>query len=369
MAAVDQFYGDDGMDPLTGKPRVATDPLAPLDPRKDTTTSNTGTQGAAGTAPVTTAAPPTLAKQWSDYGMTASTQGDTGSVPVDRTTTDPPLPGITPAPTSSADKAAAFGQQSATGHDGTAANGMTREQYRDAWMSSGVHDLAGLKAWTAANGGNVVSDNGTVTTPFGETLDMLIGAKTGNGQPGWTGTGGGAGGASASGVGSTTSGGAYYDALVAQLQARAGQTLNVGRFDPTVRAQADANAANEERSRREYLAAAAEHGSPYGVGAQRGQERMTAESVGQRTGAFEAQLVQQEINARRTEIQNALAQEGQMYSDQQKLALQKELGLLDAQLKREQMSQSGSQFDQTLNFNSQDRQAYWNALNSGLITG
>lgn len=62
------------------------------------------------------------------------------------------------------------------GHNGTY-NGMTREQYRDAWMSSGVNSIQGMKDWLAKNGGQLVSDNGTVITPFGETLDMGGNAK------------------------------------------------------------------------------------------------------------------------------------------------------------------------------------------------
>lgn len=79
------------------------------------------------------------------------------------------------------------------GHDGTY-NGMTREQYRDAWMSSGVNSVQGAKDWLAKNGGTWISDNGTVETPFGEVLDMggnARGSLAGNGPltTAWTPTG------------------------------------------------------------------------------------------------------------------------------------------------------------------------------------
>jgi hypothetical protein len=83
---------------------------------------------------------------------------------------------------------------------------MTREQYRDAWMSSGVNSVQGMKDWLAKNGGKWVSDNGTVETPFGETLDMggnARGSAAGNGvlRPAWGGGGGDTGGAGAGSAG------------------------------------------------------------------------------------------------------------------------------------------------------------------------
>ena len=89
----------------------------------------------------------------------------------------------------------AFDPYQQVGHDGTI-NGMNREQYRDAWMSSGVNSVQGAKDWIAKNGGQWVADNGMVRTPFGETLDMGINARgsaAGNGslRAGWGGGGGG----------------------------------------------------------------------------------------------------------------------------------------------------------------------------------
>lgn len=89
-----------------------------------------------------------------------------------------------------------FDPNQQVGHDGSI-NGMTREQYRDAWMSSGVDSVAGMQDWLAKNGGNMVAANGTVVTPFGETLDMggnAKGSMAGNGKlvTAWGGGGGGA---------------------------------------------------------------------------------------------------------------------------------------------------------------------------------
>jgi hypothetical protein len=88
-----------------------------------------------------------------------------------------------------------FDPRQQVGHDGSV-NGWNREQYRDAWMSSGVNSADAAKQWLSQHGGEWLSDNGTVRTPFGEVLDMGINARgsaAGNGQfrAGWGGTGGG----------------------------------------------------------------------------------------------------------------------------------------------------------------------------------
>lgn len=104
--------------------------------------------------------------------MAPSAQGGGGSV----NQTDGTLLGTTFAPSQPSNQ---------VGHEGTY-NGMNRQQYRDAWMGSGINDMAGMQNWLGQHGGQLMSGNGTVMTPFGETLDMMIGARTGNGRPGWT---------------------------------------------------------------------------------------------------------------------------------------------------------------------------------------
>lgn len=77
-------------------------------------------------------------------------------------------------------------QIGAPSHDFNPATGMSREQYRDAWMGSGVSNIDQMQQWLAANGGQILSGNGTVQTPYGDTLDMGTAFRTGNGRPGWT---------------------------------------------------------------------------------------------------------------------------------------------------------------------------------------
>lgn len=71
-------------------------------------------------------------------------------------------------------------------HDFNPATGLSREQYRDNWMSSGISNMNDLKNWLSQNGGQALSDNGTVMTPYGDTLDMGTAFRTGNGSAGWT---------------------------------------------------------------------------------------------------------------------------------------------------------------------------------------
>lgn len=268
--------------------------------------------------------------------------------------------------------ASAAPQSNNVGHDGNY-NGMNREQWRDAWMGQGSMATPAADAWLQSHGATKLSDNGTYMTPYGEVLDLQIGAKSGTTRAGWTDTGGGGGNAGSGGAGSgfnnggASSAGSQWDDLYNQLLSRSKQTLTVGRNDPTVRAQADAYSANTDRAARQSLMASAERGSPYGTGAQQGQERMLAENAGQANGAFEAQLMAREVTARRDEIQNALTQMGGMLSLQQQLAMQKELAELNAEIQRQGLNQNQSQFNSTLAFNTDDRNNYWDSLRRGLL--
>jgi hypothetical protein len=117
---------------------------------------------------------------------------------------------------------------------------------------------------------------------------------------------------------------------------RATQPRTVGRDDPAVQAQVNAFAGQQERGRRQYLSEAAERASARGLGdsgALDAERRFAAERAGEATGSFEAQLVGQEIKARRAEIDDALQNLKGMLSADQAAALQKEAMQLDAQMK------------------------------------
>lgn len=108
----------------------------------------------------------------------------------------------------------AFDPRQQVGHNGSI-NGMNREQYRDAWMGSGVNSVQGAKDWIGKNGGSWMADNGTIMTPFGEALDMGFNARgsaAGNGEfkPSWGGGGGPAGpGAGGAPIGDPGPGGGF----------------------------------------------------------------------------------------------------------------------------------------------------------------
>lgn len=115
--------------------------------------------------------------------------------------------------------------------------------------------------------------------------------------------------------------------------AQASQPEVVTPNDPNVKAQTDAYRAEATRGVNNYLDQQAESAGPYATGALRGQARMANEQAGQATGAFETQLMANELAARRQEIQNALSGLGGLVTSDQQQALQKELADIDAQTK------------------------------------
>ena len=123
------------------------------------------------------------------------------------------------------------------------------------------------------------------------------------------------------------------EALYQQLLGRSQQGLGITRNDPTIRAQADAYGANEERAKRNYLSDTAEQAGPYAN--LQGERRMASERQGQRTGSFEAELMGRELTSRRQEIAQALTSMQGMLSADQQAGLMREMAALDAAIKRE----------------------------------
>ena len=70
-------------------------------------------------------------------------------------------------------------------------NGQNREQWRDAFMGSGNANLDQAKNTVGQMGGQWNADNGTFTTPWGETYDGYKALRTGQGTPAWTPVSGG----------------------------------------------------------------------------------------------------------------------------------------------------------------------------------
>ena len=173
------------------------------------------------------------------------------------------------------------------------------------------------------------------------------------------------------------------------LLQRATQGTAIDANDPAIRAQSDAFRAQQSRAARELMTQQAESGGPLGQAFAQGQQRATAERAGQAAGAFEAQLIGNELQQRRQEIQTALSELGGAISNDQKMKLQRDLAALDAELKRLGISTSAStaaaelalkeklglgglnvdlmrallqnqQFGNELGFNIAEREAFWN---------
>lgn len=278
------------------------------------------------------------------YGMTSGNTGITGGQPTGNGT------GVAPAaPTASTAPASPN-----VGHDGTY-NGMNREQWRDQWMSSGQMSQDQMQQKLTAMGATPTGRGDTWTTPYGETYDLGIGYKTGNPTAGWTavdgsggsgaggssgGAGGGTGGAGGSGGPGAGAGGDLWSFLMNQMN----QSKQVSAQDPIIANQRNAFNAQTTRAGNEYLRQQAEQAGPQGNLAQ--ERRMVAEKAGQAGGQFEAQLMQQELTARRQEIQQALSGALGYLTDQQKMALTRQLAEMDNALQYANLGQRGYEFDQ-----------------------
>jgi hypothetical protein len=196
-------------------------------------------------------------------------------------------------------------------------------------------------------------------------------------------------------------------ALMQLLRQRMTQDLTIDPNNPVIRNQSDAYSAKAERARRNYLADTAESRSPYATGSMRNEARMTAEKLGQDTAGFQAELMGRELTNRRQEIQQALDSMGNMLTESERQALQRELAAADNALKRygidtqnsqyfaglsqsdkhfydqlsqadrlanlddsfrnKQLGQQDSQFRDEMGFNTADRQAYWDAVRRGIL--
>lgn len=157
-----------------------------------------------------------------------------------------------------------------------------------------------------------------------------------NGQGGYTmgqmmGQGASGGGSSSGGGTSSGVNAGRANDLYNTLMTRSQQSLNVNPKDPLIAGQVNAFRADQTRAGRNYIDQLAESGGPNrNLGT---EQRMVAEQGAQATGGLQAQLMGNELTARRNEVQNALSQTGSQLSDEEHMALQKELALIDANLR------------------------------------
>lgn len=157
--------------------------------------------------------------------------------------------------------------------------------------------------------------------------------------------------------------GALYD----QLMKRSQQSLDLNPNDPIIASQTNAFNAKEQQQMRDYLSGIAEKSGPTAnIGA---ETRSVHEGVAQDTAGFQATLLANELSARRNEIQQALTQMGGMLTAEQSMALQRELGLIDAALRQQGLNSGNDQFLASLGLQATNQSNYWDAIRSGLITG
>jgi len=151
------------------------------------------------------------------------------------------------------------------------------------------------------------------------------------------------------------------------LMGKALQSTNINPKDPIIKGQVDAASAQQRRVGRNYMADLAEREGPTSNLNLEG--RMQSEREAQSMGSLQASLMQNELSARRNEIMQSMQLMGGMLSDEQRIALQKELGLIDANLAQQRITNQNNQFLDDFAFRNTDRSSYWDALRRGLITG
>lgn len=119
-------------------------------------------------------------------------------------------------------------------------------------------------------------------------------------------------------------------ALYDELMKRSQQSLAVDGKDPVIAGQVNSYRAEQLRGARNAVDASAEAGGP--MANLSGERRLANEHAAQSTGALQSQLIGNEMQSRRNEIAQALAQRGGMLSEDEQHALQRQLAALDANL-------------------------------------
>jgi hypothetical protein len=151
------------------------------------------------------------------------------------------------------------------------------------------------------------------------------------------------------GTGAVSQMGGRSDELYKTLMDRVQGGINVNSSDPLVRAQVDPMVAQQERAMRTYIDDTAERSGP--LANLQGERRLAAERMGQQAGAFESEVIGRMIEGERGDINQRLQMYGDLLSNDQRLALQRELGYLDdagrtkdRDLQRYGMGMSNDQF-------------------------
>jgi hypothetical protein len=211
-----------------------------------------------------------------------------------------------------------------------------------AWVDEN-HPLYGTKGFAGYNGGAAAPSGSTTAARAGTTTNGTVQGQAANAST-YSQT------PAAAPLANTANQGAQ-DVLRNSYLQQATQSTTIDRNDPNFRQQADAFGATQDRARRQYQSEAAERLSAQGLGnsgAMEQERRFADERAATAQGSFEAQLVGRELENRRAEIKDSLAGLRGIISNDQALAMQKQLAELDAAIKRESLAQSGSLGSQEL---------------------
>jgi len=146
---------------------------------------------------------------------------------------------------------------------------------------------------------------------------------------------------------------AFKDSLLKMLgQNQADPTLT----DPALKAQSEAFSLQQTRAKERAREALAErrgaNAEAGGAGVNSGgfdQDLVGLEQAqGEATGAHDAGLLSNELQQRRSQLMQAAALAGNTLDNESRLAMQKQLADVDAEIRRTGMAQQGSQFDKSL---------------------
>lgn len=249
-----------------------------------------------------------------------------------------------------------------------------REQFRDQWMATGT-DTARQNALLAqyglqADAAGRVALPTDVNGHAAETLDLRIGAKSGQNLAGWTdigmngGNGGGTGYNSGSvggnGSGGNGSGGGYQDAVRAALLA---QLQNMGKpidpNDPTITTQLNAQSNLLERMRQQRRAASAERMAAQGLnsgGAGSGafEQDLAAgfeDKAGQLAG-IQGQLLSRANEQRIGQLQQALSLAVQSGDAEAARGIQMQIAQMQNAMQQAQLGQQARQWDDSFGLNA-----------------
>jgi len=155
--------------------------------------------------------------------------------------------------------------------------------------------------------------------------------------------------------------------LFNMMMGRASQSEVPSAQDPIIANQVNAYRAEQERGARNAIDQQAEASGPYSN--LNSERRLANEHAAQSTGQLQAQLMGNELTARRQQIMQYLQMGSQFYTDEQKLALQQQLSMIDAWLKQQGITNQNNQFLDEFGLNATDKANYWDAVYSGRING